>query len=293
MNGEVPVLLDTDIGTDIDDAVALSYLLAERRCNLLGVSTVTGGAPKRAMLADAICRAAGRKDVPVWSGAEAPLLVEQRQKDVPQAEALYNWDHQEYVQHILAVMQMGDFIGAYPQEVVLISIGPLTNLGLLFRLDPEIPRMLDRLVVMGGTYQPPGCEWNISGDPHAAAVVFGADVPRVQVYGLNVTTRCKKSAAECREACSGGPLDLVAEMAEVWFRKTDEMTFHDPLAACCIFEPDICSYLYGEVEVEYTDPDRMGHTSLEEKQSGKHGVAMDVNPDEFFDRYFNTIDVFS
>ncbi|MFW5923257.1 MAG: nucleoside hydrolase, partial [Planctomycetota bacterium] len=60
MPDSIPVLFDTDIGSDIDDALALSYLLAERRAHLLGVSTVSGGAVDRARLADAICRAAGR-----------------------------------------------------------------------------------------------------------------------------------------------------------------------------------------------------------------------------------------
>ena len=72
----IPVLLDTDIGSDIDDAVALAYLLKQPRCDLLGVTTVTGEPTKRAMLADAICQAAGRTDIPIHVGTEAPLLVD-------------------------------------------------------------------------------------------------------------------------------------------------------------------------------------------------------------------------
>ena len=56
----IPLLLDTDIGSDIDDALCLAYLLAQKRCELLGVTTVSGEATRRAMLADAICQAAGR-----------------------------------------------------------------------------------------------------------------------------------------------------------------------------------------------------------------------------------------
>ncbi len=55
----LPVLLDTDIGSDIDDAVALAYLLRQPRCELLGITTVSGEPDKRAMLADAVCRAGG------------------------------------------------------------------------------------------------------------------------------------------------------------------------------------------------------------------------------------------
>ena len=67
------VLLDTDIGSDIDDAICLAYLLAKPECELLGITTVSGEPEKRAMLASAICRTAGR-DIPIFPGAPLPLL---------------------------------------------------------------------------------------------------------------------------------------------------------------------------------------------------------------------------
>ena len=81
------VLFDTDIGTDIDDAVCLAYLLAQPACELLGITTVSGEPTKRAMLASALCRAAG-KDIPIFPGTEEPLLIEQRQPRAQQADAL-------------------------------------------------------------------------------------------------------------------------------------------------------------------------------------------------------------
>ncbi|HEX29746.1 TPA: nucleoside hydrolase, partial [Candidatus Poribacteria bacterium] len=95
MDERIPVLLDTDIGSDIDDAVCLAYLLKQPRCELLGVTTVTGEPERRAMLASAICKAAGRDDVPIRSGSADPILVEQRQKKAPQAEVLPRWQHRE------------------------------------------------------------------------------------------------------------------------------------------------------------------------------------------------------
>src|SRR5881628_1059466 len=87
------VILDTDIGSDIDDAVCLAYLLAQPRCELLGITTVTGQADKRAMLASALCKVAG-KDIPIFPGGEKPLLVPQKQPHAPQAEALSRWPHE-------------------------------------------------------------------------------------------------------------------------------------------------------------------------------------------------------
>ena len=67
----IPVLFDTDIGTNVDDALALAYLLKQPRCNLLGVTTVSGPVERRAACAAAVCRAAGRADVPIRCGASS------------------------------------------------------------------------------------------------------------------------------------------------------------------------------------------------------------------------------
>ena len=88
------ILLDTDIGSDIDDAVALAWLLANPDCDLLGITTVTGQAKTRAQLASVLCRVAG-KSIPIFPGAETPLLVCQRQKEAPQGAALERWPHEK------------------------------------------------------------------------------------------------------------------------------------------------------------------------------------------------------
>jgi len=286
----VPLLLDTDIGSDIDDAVCLAYLLAEPRCELLGVTTVTGEPHRRAMLADAICRAAGREDVPVASGCDRPVLAEQRQKRAGQAEALGHWPHREQFERYEAVPFLRRTIRSRPGEVTLLTIGPLTNVGLLFAADPEVPRLLKRLVMMGGRYfGPTGKEWNTTGDPIASALVFAADAPEVVAYGLDVTTRCVMPADECRRRLRGGPLEVVRDMAEVWFRQHERITFHDPLAAACVFEPDICSYRRGRVRVDLGGGESHGFTSFEEAPDGPHCVAERVRPERFFERYFEVV----
>jgi len=77
----VKIILDTDIGTDVDDALCLAYLLAHPKCELLGITTVGGEADKRATLASVLCKIAG-KHIPIFPGSEEPLLVPQRQKQV-------------------------------------------------------------------------------------------------------------------------------------------------------------------------------------------------------------------
>jgi purine nucleosidase len=137
----IKLLLDTDIGSDIDDALCLAYLLAQPKCELLGITTVIGEAEKRAMLASALCKVAG-KHIPIFPGVEYPLLAPQQQPDVPQARALHKWDHDTTFPRGQAVEFLRQIIRAHPGEVVLLTIGPLTNIALLFAVDEEIPALL-------------------------------------------------------------------------------------------------------------------------------------------------------
>jgi purine nucleosidase len=75
-------------------------------------------------------------------------------------------------------------------------------------------------------------------------------------------------------------------MAEVWFQARPEVTFHDPLAAVSIFEPEVCSYTRGQVEVELASPRLGGMTYFSEQAGGPHEVALGVNADGFFNAYF-------
>jgi purine nucleosidase len=295
---KIPVLLDTDIGSDIDDAVALAYLLKQPRCDLLGITTVTGEPDRRAMLADAVCRAAGRADVPIHVGTEPPLLILPRQPQAPQAEALTDrWPHRTFSRENTAIAFLREAIHARPGEITLLTVGPLTNIALLFTLDPEIPALLKQLVMMGGRYysrSPQGAvlEWNVLCDPHAAAKVFAAPVPSLLAVGLDVTEKCRMEAETCRArfAAAGGPLAPVAAMAEVWFKHASAITFHDPLAATLIFEPALCRVESTRIEVDLVSPRALGQTlHVHDAGERSHQVAVSVDADAFFRHYFAVV----
>lgn len=292
----LPVLLDTDIGTDIDDAVALAYLLRQPRCELLGITTVTGEADKRAMLADAVCRAAGHDEVPVHVGAQTPLIVPARQLQAAQAEALTaQWPHRKFGPAPTAMDFLREQIRARPGEITLLAIGPLTNIALLFALDPEIPKLLKQLVIMGGWFfARPAPEWNILNDPHAAQMVFAAPVPTLTAVGIDVTRQCTLPAEECRRRFTeiGGPLTPVAAMAEVWFRHVNQITFHDPLAAAMIFEPSLCRTEAHRVTVELVSPHSQGQTWITDGGDDApkpHWLAAGVDREAFFAHYFSVV----
>lgn len=287
------VLLDTDIGSDIDDAVCLAYLLAHPDIELLGITTVSGEPLERARMASAMCRLAGA-EVPIRPGAAVPLLVPQRQPRAPQAAALAGWAHQADFEAGGAVELMRRTIRAHPGEVTLLAIGPLTNVALLFAVDPEIPSLLREVVLMGGRYltRDPqwSAEWNVLLDPHAAEIVLRSRPPALRAVGLDVTLQVELPAAQVRERFTAPLLAPVREFAEVWFDGgAPVITFHDPLAAAMILEPDLCTFERGQVQVELDGPEA-GATRWQPVSDGPHQIATAVSTDRYLAHFFEVLD---
>lgn len=282
------ILLDTDIGSDIDDAVCLAYLLAQPDCELLGVTTVTGEATKRAQMVSAMCNVAG-KTIPIYPGAENPLLIAQKQPQAPQAQALTRWQHDTAFPQSEAVEFLRHTIRQHPGEVTLLTIGPLTNIALLFAVDAEIPHLLKELVMMGGIYKTVrSMEWNAMLDPHATAMVFNAPVRRLRAIGLDVTRQVVMPSAEVRQRFQTDLLRPVLDFAEVWFTQRDSITFHDPLAAAIIFDESICGFESGLVEVELNNERLLGFTHWNQERDEKpHEVALTIDSERFFSHYFS------
>ena len=284
----IPVLFDTDIGNDIDDAVALAYLLRQPECELLGVTTATGDVNQRAALVEVTCRAAGREDVPIFAGVAGPLLHGAEQ-GVAQYAAIKDVPHRTDYAPGAALPFLRDAIRSRPGEIVLLATGPLTNIGLLFASDPELPSLLKKFVWMGGVFtdRPGGREWNALLDPISTALTlkWGGELTAV---GLDVTTQCQLSAQACRERFARSePLATVLQQAEVWFQRAGEITFHDPLAAALIFEPSLCRLETGTIAVELGPGPSEGRTVFAPEPGGPHRVAAEVDAEAFFTHYFS------
>jgi len=295
------IILDTDIGSDLDDSVCLAYLLSHPNCELLGITTVSGEPVKRAMLASAICKVA-KKNIPIYPGAEKPLLAKQRQPFATQAKALVNWDHDKEFPQCQAISFLRNTIRQHPGEITLLAIGPLTNIALLFTIDSEIPKLLKELVLMCGifTNQLAGVgpvEWNAICDPHATAIVYKAPVKIFRSIGLDVTWQVTMDKDEIIKNFKADVLKPVLSFAGVGFENRDKITFHDPLAAAVIFEDSICEFETGKVDVELTSDRLQGLTYwIPDNVNGIHKVALKVDKDKFFKHYFsvvNNIDEFN
>ncbi|HSK67689.1 MAG TPA: nucleoside hydrolase [Candidatus Limnocylindria bacterium] len=214
----IRLLIDTDVGGDIDDALCLAMALNTPRAELLGVTTVYADNAWRTGLARDMLKVWGREDVPVRRGAERPMLG--RYPHDRGLEPLPN----EAVPFII------DTCRENPGMTVL-AIGPLTNVALAVLLAPDI--CVDtRFVLMGGmTGEKAHPEWNIQCDPEAAAAVL--DYCRPEMVGLNVTERCRLTREEADALVAGGSprqAFLRGEMGR-FFRQFDFLpVLHDPLA---------------------------------------------------------------
>ena len=286
------VLLDTDIGTDIDDAVCLAYLLANPRCELLGITTVSGEALQRARMASVLCRIA-EQDVPIFPGREKPLVRGRwYQPRAPQAEKLDRWPHQHDFPSGQAVAHMSRTIRENPGEVSLLAIGAMTNVAALFAADPEAASLLKRLVLMCGVFtnrlpKVGPLEWNAIQDRTATAIVYEQQVAVHRSIGLDVTCQVTLPKDEVRERFRTPLLEPVLDFAEVWFDGgSDLIVFHDPLAATTLFDDAICGFRRGKVRVELESQTVPGMTHFERDEEGPHEVALKVEPQRFFEHFF-------
>jgi inosine-uridine nucleoside N-ribohydrolase len=288
------VLFDTDIGSDIDDALALAYLLKEPRCELLGITTVTSFPEQRAAMCSVICRHAGRPDIPIHVGAPQALMTELVQKTADQAVAAAAWDHASFAKDNTAIEFLYRNIAAHPGEITLLAVGPMTNVALLFMAHPEAPAMLKRLVLMCGRFGGGGAEWNARNDSHAAAVVYGnfsqSRPPLHYSCGLDVTTQCTMERDECRRKFAEYPiLAPIRDFAEVWFERSPRVTFHDPLAAVSVFDPEVCGWHDVRIVVSTTPPTNGVTVPFYTGTDLPHKIGETVDSARFFERYFSTL----
>ncbi|RDI63633.1 nucleoside hydrolase [Nocardia pseudobrasiliensis] len=192
-----------DVDTGIDDALAMLYLLASSEAEIVAIASTAGNVPAAQVAANNLglldlCRA---PEIEVALGAAAPLAVPLRTTEDthgPQGVGYAEFPPSPRALSERSAARMWvDLVREHPGEIVGLCTGPLTNLALALRLEPELPRMLKRLVVMGGTFGHPGNttptnEWNVHVDPEAWKEVFDAFAAapadrRPLVCGLNVT----------------------------------------------------------------------------------------------------------
>lgn len=225
------VILDTDIGDDIDDAYALALLATRPNVKVLGVTTTYGQTRERAELAAKLLQVMGRADIPVYAGRRGDSKIGRQ----------YEWARgftSRALKKEAAIAFLKREIDRAPGEITLIAIGALTNLGDLLTRYPETASKIKQIVIMGGAVYcgyngqaPPVVEWNIRCDPAAARTVFTSGVPLVMA-GLEVTAMLQFESERQKRLFGGGtPLtDALAALTALWGNRTPTLFDIVPVA---------------------------------------------------------------
>lgn len=275
------LIFDCDPG--VDDAVALFLAFASPEAlEILAVTTVGGNvaADLTARNAALIRQIAGREDVPVYAGAQRPLVRKPIEADHFHGESglgtLPIFTPAKGAAEGHAANVIVDLVMRHaPGDVTLAVTGPLTNLALAMRLEPAIVPRLGPVVVMGGARTEGGnitgsAEYNIHADPHAAHVVFGSGA-RCVVMGLDVTHQVRSdpartaaiAAIDTPAARASADLLAFSNAIERDIVGGSGAPIHDPCVIAYLLAPQLFTLRPCELKVEIASSLTLGHTAVE------------------------------
>jgi purine nucleosidase len=247
-----PVVIDTDPG--IDDAVAILLALNSPEFDIRGITTVAGniGIATTTRNVGRILALAGRTDIPVIAGADAPLS----RKGFDTADIQGNDglggiafpDPTAFPLEYDAVRWLARLLDDTPLSTVdLLALGPLTNIARLIIDHPSSARRIGRLIAMGGAVRETGnvgprAEFNIAVDPEAAAIVFAAGLP-LTLIPLDVTRKLRADREYLSALRSVGKAAAIAsaDLIDAYFQLTaggESRPLHDPCVMLCALRPD-------------------------------------------------------
>ena len=289
------VILDTDIGTDVDDCLALALILGSPELQLEGVTCVYGDVALRARMVHKLLSLAGRGDVPVRLGAGQPLLgLRPVYWAGHEGEGLLGpGDDQIALSEEHAVDFLIQSVMNNPGQIHLIAIGPLTNVALAFLKEPRLAQALAHLTIMGGAVRGPDrldlpyAEHNIRSDPEAAHLVCRSGAP-ITFIPLDVTTRVRlTSEGLARLRGVGSPFhQAISEQVALYpgFKARGYTTTHDPLAVATVIRPDLVELRTVHVDVELAGQHAVGATLVRAPADiapANARVGLDVDTERF------------
>ncbi len=296
---KIKIIIDTDIGDDIDDAFALAYAANSEEIEILGVTTVFRNAEKRARMSCALLSSLEKSDIPVYAGIDKPLAapILARKNDywnengefipcqyLPEFDD-FTYEDQHAVDYLIEILRNN------PGEITLVPIGPLTNIAAAFRKAPDIIKKVKEIVLMGGCFEGEKAEWNILCDPEAARIVFTSGAV-VKAVGLDVTMKCRLDStllAEFRELSSKS-CRLLANLMDRWFEhyNFDNPVLHDPLTIAVLITEGIVKFTAVHVSV-LLDKEQYGRTIIttngEKCDSARVLIATDVDEKRFLSHF--------
>jgi purine nucleosidase len=255
MAAPCPVLLDTDVGTDVDDAIAIALILASPEIDLRAVTIVSGETQLRGRIAKKLLTLGGCRHVPVAAGVREPVLRQRSflwlghegQRIVEPGEELGLAD-------VHAVDLLTDTV--LRERPHVIAIGPLSNLAVAIMKEPAVITSIRHLTVMGGLLHRdpdmPLLDYNLGSDAEAAVVVLNAGIPTT-VVPVDVTSKVFFTAADLTRLRSTGSqlVQTLCDAIEVWaplqhalssFQPDAVAFLHDPLTVAVLIEPSLVTF---------------------------------------------------
>lgn len=281
---KVPILLDTDLGDEIDDAFALALAATSQELDLRGVTTVGKDGRTRAMIACRLLHAIGKGKVPVAAGSsrvKTPSTDGQFQYGLRPAR--------KFPIRTPAVEFLYQQLKAEPGKLTIVAIGPLTNIAELLRQHPDCKPWINRIVLMGGSIRvgynakpPAEAEWNVKSDVAAAKFVFSSGVP-LTVAPLDATTMLKLDKTARRELFDTGTAvaNELWTLYDLWNKPTPVL--YDPVAVTLCFTEKFCT-----MEDLRLTVDAKGFTRIA-KGKPNCRVATGVKRDEFLKWYADRV----
>ena len=247
------VLIDTDIGDDIDDAFALSLALHSEEVQVVAVTTVFRNTQCRARQAEKLMAVLG-KEIPVYAGTGLPMdgtLPAFFYENEQDTQKLLQTQPCQYDSSMDAYPLKGDAVDAicayadqYEGKLTVVPLGAMTNLAQALRKRPDLAKKIEKVVCMGGWYTNYQPEWNIICDPVAADIVFRSGV-KVYAVGLDVTLQCTldQSLLDSFRVSADPCNKLMIQWMDRWFDTFhfEKSVMHDPLAVASVFTP-VCKF---------------------------------------------------
>jgi inosine-uridine nucleoside N-ribohydrolase len=280
------VIIDTDIGDDIDDAFAVALALRSPELQILGITTTFGDTETRAKLLDRFLAEAGRADIPVAAGIPTTPKGTFTQRRYAESSRFAKPSHPDAVAFLL------DQVRRNPGQITLIAIGPLMNVGAAIDKAPETFRKLKRVILMGGSIRrgyddvsfggpkPPEPEWNILNDIPSAQKLFAAGVP-LFVMPLDATQLKLDEVKRAFLFSQGTSItDALTLLYHQWGQQTP--TLFDPMTIAFLVNPALCPVQPMHISVDekgFTRPDPGPPNA---PNSANAQVCLDSNPDVFF-----------
>jgi purine nucleosidase len=284
------ILLDTDIGDDIDDALAIALAIRHPSIDLVGVTTVFRDTVRRARMARHLLDIYGRPDIPVYAGAGNPIL-----SGPPPGSAELQLDLTPPDISVAASAHAVDIIRhtyAEPgSDITLVTIGALTNLALALAIDPGLATRIPRVVTMGGWFGRARPEWNIKCDAEAAAIVLKSGLP-LTLVPIDVTglTMMRPDHIAAIQAATDEPTRWLTRLIETWQSHTLHLpVLHDPLALAVALDDSRVKTETMRIEVVTASGAGRGITCIVDQGSPPVEVAMEIDGPRFVDWFTEQI----